>query len=122
MQTIDDATNETLKNPAYADQLRAMMTRFNVPESVQDGLVDYITQGVRPGSFLEAVIDNDLREACGRADLVNRRLVYEIVTFMHNHAPAQCWGREDACRDWQMAHGARRLALMGDNVARPAVL
>ena len=61
------------------------MTKFNVdpqtlsdmaiPEHMWGAIVRYYENGIPPGGFLEAVINNDLREACARADEINRRRV-----------------------------------------------
>ncbi|MBB6228318.1 flagellar motor switch protein FliG [Polymorphobacter multimanifer] len=60
---------ETL-NPAQrgrAEQLAAA-NMSTIPERLRGGLVRYIVKGIPTGHFLQAVISNDLREACARAD------------------------------------------------------
>ncbi len=37
-----------------------------------------------PGSFIKAILDNDLYEAINRADSVNRGAITFYVTMMHN--------------------------------------
>lgn len=40
--------------------------------------------GHQPGSFIQAVLDNDLRGAFGRADHINRKALIVIVSAYEN--------------------------------------
>ena len=64
------------------------------------GLERWIDHGIEPGSFLMAVIENDLRRACENADIGNRAQLFEIVSLLYNHAPAGCWGSPERARAW----------------------
>lgn len=64
-----------------------------LPEYMQPGVVRWVCFGVAPGDFLCAVIEGDLFEAAGRADDVNRRLLWEYAYVFHNGAPASSKGR-----------------------------
>jgi hypothetical protein len=55
---------------------------------------------VVPGEFLQAVLANDLKDACGRADSTNVHLLPVYVTFLYNKAPAACWGSREAIVAW----------------------
>lgn len=52
----------------------------------------YFQQGIPTGGFLMAVLRNDLKEACGRADMYNRERIVDIVAWLYNHTPMNCWG------------------------------
>src|SRR5690606_5980082 len=80
----------------YASGLR----ECGIPEYMHGGIVRYLDHGVPPGSFLTAVISNDLREAFACADDVNGRLVRNYVMFFYSYAPAGSWGSPDAMDDW----------------------
>lgn len=71
-----------------------------LPAYLRGGMYRYIEFGVPPGSFLTAVLTNDLREACARADDNNRVRLWEIVRWLHNEAPAPCWGSPQKMSDW----------------------
>ena len=43
-----------------------------IPDYMRGGLRRYLAHGIEPGSFLSAVLRNDLIDACGRADDTNR--------------------------------------------------
>lgn len=80
----------------YADEL----SEAGLPEHMQASLIDYITQGLFTGSFLRAVLANDLHGAISRADWKNRHLLPEYVNFLYNIAPMDCWGSEEAVETW----------------------
>lgn len=80
-----------------------------VPDTLWDGLLSYILDHRPTGSFLEAVINNDLRDACARADQVNRYHLWNIVDFLYNYAPTGCWGHDHATTQWlkERIHGVQ---------------
>ncbi len=55
------------------------------------------------GSFVEALLANDLRGACMYADDHNVRIITMYVTYMMNHLPAACWGSSEAVRAWRVS-------------------
>jgi hypothetical protein len=71
-----------------------------VPEHCRDGLLNYLRYGVPPGHFLQAVLSNDLREACARADDVNIAAIYNYVLVLNNYAPSAAWGSPEKVREW----------------------
>lgn len=60
----------------------------------------FIEQKIPPGSFLEAVLRNNLKDAMGRADSRNRRRVFEYVEYLYNYAPTTCWGSNEKYEAW----------------------
>ncbi|MBS7703265.1 hypothetical protein [Chelatococcus asaccharovorans] len=70
----------------------------------RDALRRYIEHGIQPGGFLTAVLSNDLREACARADAMNRHLLFDYVQFLYNEAPGGCWGSPEVVDAW-ISHG-----------------
>ena len=63
-----------------------------LPEHMQAPMQRYMEQGIHPGDFLIAVLNNDLREAVYRADHVNRAALADIVQWLYNEAPGHSWG------------------------------
>lgn len=84
--------------PDRAAKLELSMSR--VPEHCRQGLIDYLRYGLPPGHFLQAVLSNDLREACGRADERNQRALYDYVYVLYNYAPSEAWGSPERVSAW----------------------
>ena len=73
----------------------------SVPVDYMMGAVKrYIENRIPPGDFLTAVICNDLREAFGRADVINRAAMFEWISWFWNEAPHNCWGSPGAMKAW----------------------
>ncbi len=72
----------------------------------------YILRGVPTGSFLEAVISNDLREAMARADEDSRAALFGLVSYLHNDCPGGCWGSPERYRDWMAMDPDGRLRFL----------
>lgn len=71
-----------------------------LPESLQDGMRLYIEDRIPTGSFMLAVLSNDLLTACERADDVNRYRLFDIVDWLYNEAPRECWRSPEAVKTW----------------------
>lgn len=69
-------------------------------ETTLDALNRYIYNKIPPGDFLKAVLSNDLKEAFGRADETNQAVLFFIVMWLYQNAPAGCWGSRDNYYDW----------------------
>lgn len=75
----------------------------NVREDILDSLDRYAQQRIPTGSFLEAVLSNNLMEAMGRADIINRHGLFDICRYVYNELPASCHGSEMTVRSWLIA-------------------
>ncbi len=71
-----------------------------IPLHMQEALTRYVVDRVAPGNFLQAVISNDLRDACGRADADNLQLLPTYVKWFYNVAPGGCWGSPENYKAW----------------------
>jgi len=71
-----------------------------LPKHIRGGAKRYIEDGISPGSFLSAVICNNLTESFARADETNISKMFDIVRFFYNEAPSQCWGSPKEMEDW----------------------
>jgi len=89
-------TNETERPMPDAFEHHGMY----LPHHMIGGIQRYIRNGVPPGSFLSAVINNDLQTACGCADDQNERIIPAYVAYLYNHAPIGSWGFSGAVEDW----------------------
>ena len=77
-----------------------MSLKYGTPERVVKDLLRYSVLRIPAGGFLQAVLENNLREACGRADDFNRERLFEIVSFIYNELPSQCWGSPAKVKAW----------------------
>ena len=71
-----------------------------IPEHMQGAAQRYIEKGIPPGSFLTAVICNDLRGAFQRADHINTDAMLDWVSFFYNDVPGNCYGSPEAYDAW----------------------
>ena len=78
----------------------------NLPGHCRGGMRDYVECGIIPGSFLQAVICNDLVLAFGKADDINTIYMKSYAEFLYN-APMGCWGSEPKMLKWHEAGGLR---------------
>jgi hypothetical protein len=84
----DDDAAENANDPLYC------------PQEVVLSLLRYWHHRVPTGDFLRAVLENDLRDACARADAVNIRHLPGIVRFCWEQLPSPSWGSAENVRTW----------------------
>jgi hypothetical protein len=65
-----------------------------------DALDRYVEQRIRPGSFLTAVLENDLQRAVANADQNALALLPYIVRYVFNSLPLSCCGSPDIVKAW----------------------
>jgi hypothetical protein len=76
---------------------------FYIPLRMMDGIKLYVERGIEPGSFLCAVIQNNLSQAVGLADPENLKNIPAYVSYLYNECPAPCWGSPEKMEAW-IAH------------------
>ena len=74
-----------------------------IPEHLKAAIDRHVSDGAPTGAFLRAVLDNSLWQAVGLADDINIRLLPEIVSYLYNDCPAQCWGSPERVQSWRAA-------------------
>jgi hypothetical protein len=84
------------------------MPNYHCPEDCVESLKRYVEHGIPVGDFLTAVLENNLREAFGRADIYNREALFDIVCYCWNEIPATCWGSPERVKAWIEMHRKRR--------------
>jgi hypothetical protein len=73
---------------------------MGVPDHTACVLDEYISKNVEVGGFLKHVLSNDLMGAFGAADSTNMLHMKEIVSFLYNYAPGDCWGSKESYTNW----------------------
>jgi hypothetical protein len=66
----------------------------------KDAIDRYAKEHEPVSSFLQAVFENNLREAFSRADEANTRDMAEIVSYVYNEVPATAWGSPAKVTAW----------------------
>lgn len=77
-----------------------------LPEHMRGAMQRYIENRIPPGSFLMAVLSNDLMDALGRADSVNRVRLRDIAVWLYNFSPSGCFGSVEKVRAWLQGRDA----------------
>ena len=93
-------------------RLRWKLAEYAIPEQDWNGLMLYLARGIETGSFLRAVLENDLTEAVGYADDDNRLKLADLVVVLHSTLPSESWGSKDKVAAW-----IERGGLKGRNAA-----
>jgi len=76
-----------------------------IPDHMIGSMRRYIENGIAPGSFLMAVLANDLRRAVECADATNTQRLPDYVRFLYSCAPINCWGGPAEVAAWIAHHG-----------------
>jgi hypothetical protein len=64
-------------------------------DEAKQSISDYINERWQPGSFLQAVLSNDLFEAIGRADEESCQNIKPIVAWVYNNVPSKLYGTRE---------------------------
>ncbi len=62
--------------------------------------IDRYVERTPTGSFVRAVLENDLMGAMGQADDENRRDLFEICMYVYNEIPGVCHGSREKVDAW----------------------
>ena len=90
---------DTLKY--VADEIDKGFEELDLPEYMKDGVMLYVFQGVRPGSFLTAVLENNLTQSFGQADHNNVACMFDWAKLLYMYLPSQCWGSKEIVANWK---------------------
>ena len=95
-----------MTGPRDLDDLR---NPARIPLSTIEALERHVTKGYPPGSFLEAVLANDLKGACKLGDEDNLHGLVALVGYIYNKVPVICSGTKTLVRLWIELAAAERL-------------
>ena len=82
------------------ERLNLLFTANHMPEHMEEGLYLYLTYRVKPGSFMLAILCNDLIGAAEKADSINRAALFKWAKFLCNFLPTACYGNEEKVTNW----------------------
>ncbi len=86
---------------AYSDPYREKADML--PEHMRESIILWIEHGhaAYPGSFMTALLSNDLMGAIGKADEVNAAALRTWAVYLYNYAPSGCFGSPEKFKAWQ---------------------
>jgi hypothetical protein len=73
---------------------------LDAPVHILDSINRYVEHGFEPGSFLTAVLSNDLAGAFNAADSDAEAGLRDIVKYIHWEIPSLCWGSRAKVEAW----------------------
>lgn len=82
------------------ESIAETMGKYGLPDYMVDGLYNYLVYGIKPGSFLYAVLTNDLRETFRCADSNNIQVIRNWVTFIYWELPLDTYGSPEMVEAW----------------------
>ena len=74
--------------------------KSGVPDHLIGGLLRYLVHHIHPGDCLTAILENDLMEAFGRADIETAIGMRHILIFLYNYVPKHCYGNKEKVANW----------------------
>jgi hypothetical protein len=83
-----------------ADELDEGLKACPVPAYMHAPLRRYVIDHLEVGSFLTAVLANDLFSAVTRADDQNSKALVNWVRLVYSYLPAKCSGSPHAVSEW----------------------
>lgn len=75
---------------------------YPIREDLLGALERYLNHGIMPGSFLTAVLENNLCEAFSRADHINEKNMKNIMGYIYNRIPLNAWGSREKVEKYLM--------------------
>ncbi|KKL27562.1 hypothetical protein LCGC14_2383940 [marine sediment metagenome] len=81
-----------------------MVRRTMIDRWAKQTIDMYVDQGIPTGSFMHAVLANDLMEAFNRADEQNQNNLQSICSYIQNYIPMQCHGSYKKVAKWIQDH------------------
>ena len=73
---------------------------YGIPDHMWGGVERYLFDRIPPGSFLMAVLENNLFEAFARADQKNVRTMRAWIHLIYNEFPISSFGSPETVQGW----------------------
>ena len=85
----------------WTGRIQEGFVKCDLPMYMQEGVIMWVVEGIPGGDFLMAVMENDLKGACMRADDNNQRRIFEWAKLLYNDLPAGCHGSKKKVAEWK---------------------
>lgn len=63
-------------------------------------ITNYVHDGVPPGGFVRAVLEDKLVESYNRADETSLAAIPALAHHLYNNVPSQAWGSKEKVDAW----------------------
>ena len=90
---IREMTEEDIKRLTMEHE--QLNPKREVSDIIKESLKLYAERGIMPGSFLSAVLENNLFGATRLADSYNRETFFEITEYISDTLPQNSWGSRE---------------------------
>jgi hypothetical protein len=103
-----------LRPPAAVDTLppETIEAISKLPIHMHASVIAWLMYGqpnpLAMGTFMRALLSNDLVGAVLYADDDNRREIHRWAQFLMSHVPSAAWGSFDRLAQWHMLHRAKK--------------
>jgi hypothetical protein len=97
--TLWDQVSDAGREALVAEFIGALPAS-DVPHHLRGGLVRYVSDGILPGAFLQAILCNDLTQAVLRADPHSLTALRPLLELLLAHAPVEAWGSRKRVLAW----------------------
>jgi len=77
-----------------------MTENLDAPVHILDSIDRFVRYRIAPGSFVRAVLSNDLAGAFGRGDENSLRGLRDIMHYIHWKIPGDCHGSRSKVEQW----------------------
>ena len=81
-----------------------------LPETLKQGIDDFVLHGLIPGDFLRSCLQNEFVESVLRADDTSRQYFREIAFYIYEYVPRECWGSPEKFVAWRKMKNEQRVA------------
>lgn len=71
-----------------------------IPPQTLEHIRQYVEYHRPSGDFLRCLFSNNLVSTFYHADLDNTRCIADIVTYLWNYVPGNCWGSQEKYDAW----------------------
>ena len=82
------------------DSIEKLDSYPGVPDHLFHGIKLYVTKRIQTGSFLQAVLENNLVYSMFYADAISANSIQSIAKLIYNHVPSKCWGSKEKVEAW----------------------
>ena len=74
---------------------------YDIPKRTKESIDRWACEAIPGGDFVMSVLKDNLSEAIMRADRENKRYIEDIVRYVINQIPSDCWGSKDLVENWE---------------------